>query len=280
MTTTDWHVPDATLVAFARDPRRLDGVAAGSAEAHLLHCPQCRAAVAEASPATLVAASWAEVADVIDAPRRSLLERALTVVGVRATTARLVAATPALSLAWLAAVTVVTAAAVVVAHQRDASTVFLALAPLLPLGAVGVTFAAGADPAGEAGLAAPLAGAGLVLRRATAVLAASLVCLAIGAAALPVLDATAVAWVLPALALASGALALGTWRPVEQAAAGLAGLWLLAVIIAGSRADAGGLAATALLGPPGQLAALTCTTAALAIVAVRRDRLALLGGRP
>lgn len=280
MTTTDWHVPDDVLTAWARDPARVDEVTAASTEAHLLGCAGCRAAVAAATPPSLLAASWAEVVDRVDAPGRSPVERGLTALGLSPTSARVVAATPALTLAWLAAVAVVTAIAVVLASQRDAATAFVVVAPLLPVGSVAVAFAAGSDPAGETGLATPLAGTGLLLRRAVSVVVASLVCLAVGAASLAAVGTTAIAWVLPALGLTTGALALSTWRPVEQAAAAVAAAWLVAVSLAAALAAPGGLDASPLLGAPGQLAALVLALAGATAAAARHDHLILLGARP
>jgi hypothetical protein len=151
------------------------------------------------------------------------------------------------------------------------------LAPLAPLAAVAVAFAPGTDPAGEAGLATALHGVGLVVRRAVVVLGLTFAVLALAALALPDLDATAAAWVLPALALAVGSLALGTWLRVEVAVAALAGGWLLTVWSVWWIAGRGmALAESATFAPAGQSAALAAAAAAAAVVAVRRDRYATL----
>ncbi|MCU0270854.1 MAG: hypothetical protein MUF83_19720 [Acidimicrobiales bacterium] len=280
MSTTDWHVDDGVLDTYARRPRDLDAVQAASTEAHLLACERCRRALASTAPDGLLTASWASVADRIDAPHRSPVELGLTALGVSPTSARLASATPTLTVAWLLAVVAVTAMAVVLAGHRDTASVFVVVAPLLPVASVSVAFSASSDPAGEAGLATPLAGAGMLLRRAVAVVVASLVCVAVGAAALSAAGTTAIGWILPALGLTTGALALSMWRPVEQAAAVLASAWVVAVGVAAALAAPDGLDASPLLRAPGQLAALALALAGAAVVATRRDRLILLGAAP
>jgi hypothetical protein len=108
---------------------------------------------------------------------------------------------------------------------------FLVLAPLGPLATVAVTFAAVSDPSGEVGVATPMNGLALVLRRATVVLVPAFLTIGLAGLVLPGL-ATAVVWVLPALALATGALALGTWWRVEAAAGALAVVWVTALVAA------------------------------------------------
>ena len=171
---------------------------------------------AAAAPA-LAATSWAAIADRIDRPRPTLLERFLRRLGIGSGTGRLLAATPALQLAGLAAVAAVALAAGMLSRTVGANGLFLVLAPLVPLAAVAASFAPAADPAGEAGVGTPLHGAGLVLRRAGAVLAVTFGLLGVAALALPDLGPAAAAWVLPALALTLGSLALGTWLRVEVA---------------------------------------------------------------
>jgi hypothetical protein len=271
---TEWHASADIVERFATDPRTLDSVVASSLEAHLLQCAACRQAVHDAADAErqALAASWDRVADRIDRPKRSLVERLLERLGISGGVARLVAATPALRLTGLAAVLVVAAAAVLAARSTDAIGPFLVVAPLAPLGAVAAAFAATADPAGEAGVATPLHGAGLALRRATAVLTTTFVVLAVASLALPVLDLEVAAWIFPGLALSLGALALGTrWRP-EVAAGVLGGGWVLAVmaaeLLARTRTP---VAETAVFEPIGQLVAVALSIAAAAVLVARRD---------
>ena len=115
MTMTTWHVPDEVLERFAAAPRSLDSATASSTEAHLLTCGRCRGTVAAAVPTPELDATWAAIADRVDAPRPGPVERVLGVLGIRPETARLVTATPALQLGWVASVVIVTALAVVAA---------------------------------------------------------------------------------------------------------------------------------------------------------------------
>ena len=94
-------------------------------------------------------------------------------VGFDEAAARLVAATPALRAAWLAAVALVVGVVVVACQAADSDGLFLAIAPLLPLAGVAAVFAPGTEPAGEIGSATPLMGFGLVVRRAELVLVTS-----------------------------------------------------------------------------------------------------------
>ena len=168
-------------------------------------------------------------------------------------------------------------AAVVLSRTAGTQGAFLVLAPLAPLVAVAASFAPTANPAGEAAVATPLHGAGLVVRRAIAILTTCFGVLGVAALALPDLGTVAAAWVLPSLALSLGALALGTWVRVEVAVAVLATGWLLSVYavwwIDGWGApvvDSPTFTAT------GQLAALVVVVAATAAMTARRERFATL----
>ncbi len=278
MNDDSWHASEMLLDRFVADPCAVDGITAASLEAHLLTCGRCRARVSERTSTTLVADSWRRVAAAIDEPRLSLLERVMIRLGVSESTARLLAGTPSLGLAGLGSIIVLASAAVASGRATDTSGGFLVLAPLLPLLAIATAFAAVADPAGEAGVATPLHGIGLVLRRAVVLLVA--VFMVLGAADLAVgeVGVPVIAWVLPALALTLGALALGTWYRAETAASGLAIVWTLAVV--GVRWMDGfqtGYADTATFSPPGQAIALLVLVIATAVVVVRRDQFQLMG---
>jgi hypothetical protein len=250
---------------------------AASVEAHLVVCADCRRQVTAAVGPALVTASWDAIADRIDRPRPALLERVLHRMGVGNGLGRLFAATPALQGAGLLAICVLAAGAVVVSRTTDAEGPFLVLAPLVPLAAVAASFAPAADPAGEAGVATAVHGAGLVVRRAVAIVGVTFGVLGAAALALPDLGPAAAAWVLPALALALGTLALGTWLRVEVAVGVLSGAWLSGVWsvwwLAGRDIP---LADSATFSVTGQMIALAAAVAAAAIAATRRDHFATL----
>lgn len=272
-TSASWHAPRDVLTRFAHDPAGVDTATAASVETHLVACAGCRAELARLADPAMTAASWDAIADRIDRPRASLLQRILELVGVSSGSARLAAATPGLRLSGLTAVIGLTALAVVVARHADAHGPFLAVAPLVPLAAVALTFAAAVDPGGEAGVATAVHGAGLAVRRAVAVLVLAFAVLGTGALALPAFGSTPLGWVLPATALATGSLALGTWVRIEIALAGLAGAWATGVgILRYLEGIERPFADVALFSPAGQGLALALTVAGALVLAARADR--------
>lgn len=226
---TPWHAPPEILQRYADGA--VDDVTACSLEAHLERCAVCRGALAASADPLLVEAIWDGVVDRVDQPRAHLSERILRRVGFDGGTARLVAATPALRLAWLTAVALVVALVVLACQETGSDAMFLAVAPLLPLAGVAAAFAPGTEPAGEIGAATPLFGFGLVLRRAELVLVTSFAILLVGALALPGLEARDVGWVLPALALSCTTIALAGRAPVAPVAGALASAWLIGLTV-------------------------------------------------
>lgn len=274
-----WHAAPQLLARYATEPEMLDNVTASSLEAHLLDCEHCRRAVADAvEPATLTA-SWNAIVDVVDRPRPTIPERFLAWF-FPDDMARVVAATPALRLSWFAAVVAVIAAAVAAARSVDDLTPFLAFAPLVPLASVAVSFGPAPDPAGEAALATPMHGAGLVLRRTVVVLASSLVVLLVGTAALPGLEWRAAGWILPAIGLSLVALALSTWFTPLTATLTAAIGWEVAVATTGvvDRIPRG-IADGPMFGPFGQLACGLMIPLALAALGSRQLRLSTMEAR-
>ena len=263
---TDWHVDRELLVRY-RDGR-LDTAGVFSVEAHLEGCATCRATVGALTDPGRLAQVWTAVADEVDRPRQTVVERFLCGLGLSDHQARLVASTPALTLPWIAAVAGVVTFAAASAHLRPYTVLgFLLLAPLVPLAGVATAFGPGMDPMYEVGAAAPLRGLRLLLLRAAAVLSVSLVICAGGALLLPGFGFTAVAWVLPALAVTAAGLAASTFAPPVHAAAAVGALW--AVVAGGiSLAAAQPLAA---FGGTGQAAAAAVVVVAAAIVVVRAD---------
>lgn len=271
--TATWHAPDDVLVAFVSSPESIDDVTASSVEAHLIACADCRGRLSSFADPVLTGASWDAVADVIDRPRRTHLER----LGVRGPLPRLLGATRGLQLSGLAAVAALGATAAAVSRTADAQGPFLVAAPLAPLAMVFVAFAPAADPAGEAGVATPVHGVGLIVRRAIALLLTTCLVLGVAALTVPHVGWMAVAWVLPALALASAALAAATWVRIDGAVVTLGVLWLLGVSSArwlGGRTDP--IATSPLFSAAGQAIALAVVLAAAFVLTARRDRYATM----
>lgn len=229
-----WHVSADELGGYLS--RRIDMARAMSVEAHLDRCPQCRAVLPVDED--WLSHSWEQVAAVVVQPRLTLAERLLRRCGVPQHLARLLAATPTLSRAWLTAVATVLAFSVVAAHtaHESASALlpFLLIAPLLPLAGIAVAYGPRVDPAYELLTATPAAGPRLLVLRASAVLVVALAPAALATSLLPGPPLAGAAWLLPALALTSACLALSTRVPVPPAAAGLALAWVTAVLSVGS----------------------------------------------
>jgi hypothetical protein len=240
-----WHVPGDQLARYAG--RELTPPLLWSIDAHLMACAQCRAALAAAPAAPQD--RWERLDAALDAPVPGPAERLLVRLGVPEYMARLLAATPALRTSWLAAVTLTLAFTAVVARAAE-PVVFLAVAPMLPVAGVALSFGPLADPTYELSLVAPMHTFKLLLLRCVAVLAATTGLSAAASLALPSLGLAAVGWFLPALALTLASLALTPRLGPVLAAGSVAACWLAAVVFTlGS--GAGG---SAVFTPAGQAA--------------------------
>jgi hypothetical protein len=261
-----WHVESETLAAYARGT--VDEASAFSVEAHLVACAACRDRVGALVDERRLARVWEGVADELDAPSAGPVEWLLLRAGVRDDVARLLAATPSLTLSWLAAVVAALAFGLAAAHGSERGlVVFLALAPLLPLAGVAAAYGPGLDPTYEIGLATPARSFRLLLLRAAAVLTTTTALAGIASLALPVFDWRVAAWLLPALGLTTISLALATYVPAHWASGGLAFAWIATVLLASVLADDRFVAFRA----PAQLAFAALALAAAAVVASRRD---------
>jgi hypothetical protein len=264
--------------------------AAWSVEAHVPGCPACRAAVTARVDADRLARTRSVMLTRLALPEGGPLRRALRWCGVSDELITLLAATPSLRRSWLAGVTAVLVVGVGGAQLAAAALPFagppvlggpsgpwwhlipfLALAPLLPVGAVAIAFSARLDPGHELAVAAPVSGLRLLCTRAVAVIAATLVPTALAALALPGPPWLPVILLLPALAVCAAALAAATVAGPVGGAAGAGAAWLAVVVAAGLAGHNPALA----FGPAGQLAAAAVLVTAVALVAFRRDRLEL-----
>ncbi|MEU0048579.1 zf-HC2 domain-containing protein [Streptomyces sp. NPDC006309] len=156
---------------------------------------------------------------------------------------------PAVRGAWLPAVVAVAVGALVLSYGAGypgARALLLAVAPLVPVAGVALSYGPHADPLHEVAAATPGGGLRLALTRTVAVLAVSLPLLTLAGLLLPASGAPgAAAWLLPGLALALATLALASFTGCRTAAGVTGGGWLLAVLAAPATAPSG--AATARL---------------------------------
>ncbi|WP_213453330.1 zf-HC2 domain-containing protein [Rhizomonospora bruguierae] len=269
---TGWHIDAALLAEYDRgslDPSRVMAV-----DAHLLACASCRGRV-EVDTVWL-ADNWAAVFDAVHAPKQRVLWRLLGRLGLPEHRIQLLAATPALRWSWLGATAAVLALAVAAAYfaqpgARVSAMLFLVLAPVLPVLAVATAYGPPADPMHEITGTMPAAGPSLVLWRATAVVAVA-VAMGMGAAALlPGPGWYAVAWLLPALVLSMGSLALSTVVPLSTATGLLGGAWLIGVGTAATVHRGSSL--PIIFGGTAQLGYLLAAAMAVAVLTMRRGRL-------
>ena len=260
-----WHAGPLLLDQYALGA--LDPVRAGSVEAHVTSCAQCRSYLATAVPPDRLGAIFAEVVDRVDAPRVGAVERLLCRIGVRADVARLLVVTPLVRSSWLLAVLGVLTFALAAAHTGPGGLIaFLTLAPLAPLAGVATAFGPRVDPSHEVTRAAPYRAFRLLLVRTVAVLGVTVMAAVPASLLLPEHRAwSAWAWLLPSLALATVTLAASERVDPTLAAAAVGALWVGFVVMMRMRNSG-----VDLFGDDGQLV-FAVITACSALV-VRRDR--------
>jgi hypothetical protein len=231
-----WHAEPALLHAYARGD--VDAAGAFSVEAHVLECAECRMRAVELVDRERLARVWHEVENRIDTPRRAPAETLLVRSGVPDHLARVLGATPSLTLSWLAAVSICLALAVTAAHLGERGMlVFLALAPLLPVAGVAAAYGPGIDPTYEISVASAMRGPRLLLIRAAAVVATTTVLAGLAALALPQFGWLAAAWLLPSLALTVLGLALATYLPSLTAFGAVAFAWIAVASVSAAVVD-------------------------------------------
>jgi hypothetical protein len=267
---TSWHVDEQLLDRYVTGDAP-PGLAA-SVEAHVVRCAECRGRMVPAVELPRLDRVWSEVLERLDAPVPGPVERLLRALGVRDDTARLLAATPSLRGAWLGSIAVVLALALAAAHAADRGVaVFLVLAPLLPVAGVAAAFSPLTDPVHELATASPYSSVRLLAVRSAAVVAVTVLLAGGAAILLPGAPWLAAAWLLPALALTAGTLALATWFDPLHSALVLTTAWLGTT----APAFAPGRDPLLVLSAGVQLACLAVLVAALVTVAVRRDAFSL-----
>jgi hypothetical protein len=267
-----WHADDELLARYVRgDAGALNGA---SLEQHLTHCGDCRVRIAthvEAPPLDMV---WTRIREHAQAPAPSLVERALTRLGVSEPDALLVAVAPSLRVSWLfgLAVTVGFVGLSAAYGGSRGLAFFLLVAPLVPVAGVAFAYGPDVDPSYEVGVAVPYSAARLLLLRTAAVLATSLPVVLAAALLVPALSWTAVSWLLPALAFTAVMLAACTWTRPTVAGVGLGIAWVCAVGSAAVNQDP-----TAVLDPAPLLVYAAIGVGAVLVLRLRIRHLTLLG---
>ncbi|MXM68500.1 zf-HC2 domain-containing protein [Streptomyces sp. HUCO-GS316] len=271
-----WHVSEEDLRAYARG--ELAPPVLWSADTHVTACARCRDVLAEVGDPVALDAGWERLDAELDAPRPGFFEALLLRLGVAGHTARLLAATPALRGSWLGAVVMVlmmSVAAAYVGRSTASPTLFLALAPMLPLAGVALSYGPALDPTYEMAVVSPMHGFRLLMIRTVAVIVASLGLDGLATLALPGYGLRALAWLLPALALTTTGLTLSARLGPVLAPSVVGGGWALLLVAAHASADGGTLAPFTAAGQ-GVAAAVAALAAALLFLV--RDRFDLFNG--
>ena len=270
-----WHVDAAMLDRYASEALSPAGMA--SVEMHVTSCATCRAQVSARGDHAAHARVKQVLDERLDAPRVGRLERALELIGIAETDARIVGATLALHGSWLAA-SLVTLAFVALATmtgpERAGLAVFLVSAPLVPLAGVALAYGPRVDPTYEIATAATVPGTRIVLLRTLAVVSPAIPTTALLSLLFSV-GPLAFAWLLPALGLAGAALALGTLVTPAKAATALAALWLVGAgvgLVGAPRTSAEAFVrGVAAFRPSGQLLFAFLAAVSLVLLVARRS---------
>ncbi len=236
MSTTDvWHLDPGDLDRYVRGD--VGPALEASVDAHLLRCGECRAEVngrlTSREPARNDA-RWARIADEIDRPTPSRIERVLGRLGLPEVDLRTLVATPRLAAAWTLALSITLAMAIVasrVTNGRPALTLFLVVAPVLPMAGTALLYAPATEPPGSIAIATPGRGPRLLLARSLFVLATSVPVLLAAGLMVPGPSSVAVAWVLPGLALTLVPLAVARWWDPVRSAILLGTAWAAAITL-------------------------------------------------
>ncbi|KIE28033.1 membrane protein [Streptomyces sp. MUSC 125] len=240
-----WHVSADLAARYAGGV--LPETEAWSLEKHVESCAGCASRVSEAVHGTTAGAVLAQARKAVlaaapepprlpPAPAATPPSRpARPKAPVASRLARLLwAAGPAVRGAWLPAVLVVAGGALGLAYGTGfpgARALLLAVAPVVPVAGVTLSYGPHADPLHEIAASTPGGGLRLALTRTVAVLAVSLPLLTLTGLLLPASGApAAAAWLLPGLALALGSLALASFLGCRTAAWLTGGGWLCAVL--------------------------------------------------
>jgi hypothetical protein len=234
--SNQWHIDAELARRYVED--RIPGGLAVSVEQHLQRCAYCRAELRPLASAERMDAVWGAVLERVQAPRVGLLERLLRRMHVDASTARLVSVTPMLRTSWAAGTVMVLLLALLAAGaDRQAVWFLLVLAPVLPVAGVALTFGSAADPTQEVVAATPYSAVQLLALRTAIVVTSTFLPTALAAALMPVGAWLATAWLLPALALTAGTVALSTRLDAHVAASALTTGWLALVMLGVSQHD-------------------------------------------
>jgi hypothetical protein len=267
-----WHVDVSVLESYAAG--RSTPVGGASVEAHLMECPECGSVLRELMPREPLDRAWRAIRAHVEEPRAGIVERVLSAVGLPSDSARLLAAVPAFRAAWLLGVftVLVFAGGAAVFAEDDGLTLFLIVAPLIPVAGVAASFGGDADPAHELVTVTPYSSLQLLLLRTLGVLMTSVPATVLLGLALPGPAWLAVAWLTPAFAGIALTLAVSPYFDTSVTAAVIGVVWSSAVLSAYHLGDP-----VEVVEPLMQLVLAAVALLAVAVVVLRSPSLDLLG---
>lgn len=270
-----WHVEVSVLESYARG--RSTPVGGASVEAHLMECRECGALLRELMPHEPLDRAWAAIRTHVEEPRAGVFERLVARLGVSSESARLLGAVPSFRGAWLLGVfTVLVFAGGAAAFAEDTGlTLFLVIAPLIPVAGVAASFGGDADPAYELVTVTPYSSARLLMLRTAGVLMTSAPITMLLGLALPGPAWLAVAWLTPAAAGIALTLAVTPHLDTTATAAVISVVWTATVLMAHHLGDP-----AEVVEPLMQLVLAAVTLLAIAVVVLRSPSLDLLGRNP
>jgi hypothetical protein len=217
-----------------------------------------------------LARNWRAIVVELDAPRLSRVERALRTVGLPSHVTRLMVATPALRRSWFVALGLVVLIGLSVTdgtNPRSSAFGLLLLAPFGPMLGVALAYGSTNDPAHEIHVATAASGLRLILTRVAAVMGVAIPLTTLSALLSPVTRPWAGAWLLPALAVSTAALALMTYVAPRIAAMATAVGWVALNVVARAVTND----ALAAFVPVAQAISLLATILFGAVVVLRRS---------
>jgi len=179
------------------------------------------------------AAAWERLDLAVDEPRRGPIERVLIWLNVPEHIARIAVTTRALSVSWIgtaAAILILAAMVPRLSNQPNVLLFFLVVSPVLPVLGVAVSFGPLFDPTYEMAAVAPVGRLWLILLRTASVLVLAVAMAGGLTLVLPDHGMSALAWLLPALALTSVSVALAARMDATWAALVSAGVWTVLVV--------------------------------------------------
>lgn len=270
-----WHLDTSVLESYATG--RSTPVGGASVEAHLMECRECGAVLRELMPREPLDRAWRAIRAHVEEPRAGLVERLLASLGMSSQSARLLTAVPAFRGAWLLGVftVLVFAGAAALLAEDTGLTLFLIVAPLIPVAGVAASFGGDADPAHELMTVTPYSSLRLLLLRTAGVLATSVPVTVLLGLALPGPAWLAVAWLTPAVAGVALTLALSPSFDTYTTAAVIGVVWSAAVLAAYRIGDP-----VEAVEPLMQLVLAAVALLALAVLVLRSPSNDLLGRNP